>query len=178
MSNEEQTVFTENQAAQAAVEDTGKPVFQVLNGKIVNVTIQPTSFQPDGIFYVTANDQYGIGDLYDPINGEFTKFVPEPEPLPEPAMPVITDRQFFQQLAIMGLISESEAIAAVASGTLPVQFETMIESLPSEQRFNARILLSGATQFIRTYPLVEAFRQFIGFSKEQVDQLWIDAAKL
>lgn len=99
-------------------------------------------------------------------------------PAVDPVPPVISDRQFFQQLAMAGLITEAEALAAVQTGTLPAAILTYIDRLPVEQRFPAKMLLTGATQFERANPLVDAFGAMYGMDKEQIDDLWRVAAAL
>lgn len=105
----------------------------------------------------------------------------EPYVATEPPVVVpaeISDRQFFQQLAVMGLITEGEAIAAVATGTLPAALAAFVDQLPTEQQFAARMALQGATTFLRTNPLVETFGRMQGMTSTQIDDLWIAAAKL
>lgn len=90
-----------------------------------------------------------------------------------PTVPAeISDRQFFQQLAVMGLITEDEAIAAVATGTLPPAMVGFIDQLPAEQRFAARMALQGATTFLRSNPLVATFGAMQGMTSDDIDNLW------
>jgi hypothetical protein len=84
----------------------------------------------------------------------------------------ISDRQFFQGLAIRGLINEDEAIAAVSSGSIPSAMLAFIAALPAEQQFSARMLLAGAVEFQRSHPLTEAFGAMQGLSSDQLDELW------
>ncbi|WP_203469724.1 hypothetical protein [Rhizobium rhizogenes] len=90
----------------------------------------------------------------------------------------ISDRQFFQQLAISGLITDAEALAAVKTGDIPATMESFIEGLPTDQRFAARMVLCGATQFSRNHPLVAQFGAANAMTSYQIDDLWVDAAKL
>jgi hypothetical protein len=91
----------------------------------------------------------------------------------------ISDRQFFQALALSQAITQAEALAAVQTGTVPASMMQFINALPSElDRFNAMMILGGATEFQRNYPLVEVFRQANGWTKQQVDDLWRFAATL
>lgn len=99
------------------------------------------------------------------------------EPAP-PTPPSISDRQFFHILAIDGLITEAEALAAVKTGDAPAAFETFIASLPEGDRFNARMLLEGATTFERSHPLTAAFGGMYGMTAEQIDDLWRRASAL
>lgn len=96
----------------------------------------------------------------------------------EPVPREISDRQFFQQLAVMQLITKEEAIQAVKTGDLPQVFVSYIATLPEDQRFGAEMALSGATTFERAHPLVAAFAAYIGMTDEQVDKIWRDGKKL
>lgn len=101
-------------------------------------------------------------------------YVEPPTPVPEE----ISDRQFFEQLAIDQLITQDEALAAVMTGTLPAAFVTFIAALPGDQQFGARMALCGATIFQRSHPLVAAFGAMQGMSSDQLDVLWRDAFAL
>lgn len=90
----------------------------------------------------------------------------------------ISDRQFFQQLAVEGLITRQEAIQAVKTGELPQVFATFIASLPEDGQFAAEMALSGATTFNRSNPLVAAFAAAQGIDSATVDSIWRAAFKL
>ncbi|WP_341992867.1 hypothetical protein [Azorhizobium sp. AG788] len=100
--------------------------------------------------------------------GEVAPYVAPP--LPPPAE--ISDRQFFQGLALRGLVSQAEALAAVGTGTLPAAFEALIGQLSAEDQFAARMLLSGATSFQRTNPLVDTLGAMLDMSPAEIDDLW------
>jgi hypothetical protein len=114
-----------------------------------------------------------IGAVLDGENFEVTR----PEPIP-PVPQIVSDRQFFQQLCILGLITEDEALAAVGPGTLPASLAALVAELPEEQQFAANMLLKGATQFDRAFPMVAVLGQAFGMSSEQIDQIWVDASQL
>lgn len=98
-----------------------------------------------------------------------------------PAAPVpeeISDRQFFQALAMAGLISKAEAIDAVAIGAVPAAMEAFFAGMSDDEEFAARMLLQGATKFERHHPLVEAFGALNGMTPSQVDDLWRSAAAM
>ncbi len=96
-----------------------------------------------------------------------------------PVVPeAISDRQFFQQLAIDGDISEDEALAAVQTGTLPKKLADAIASLPEDQRFAARMLVCGATTFLRSNAIVPALGEALEKDAAALDALWIAAAAL
>ena len=90
----------------------------------------------------------------------------------------ISDRQFFQQLAIAKVISQEEALAAVKTGDIPSALSGFIAALPDAARFNAEMLLSGATLFQRAHPLTDAIAAAQGMTPEQVDEFFRQAAKL
>jgi hypothetical protein len=104
--------------------------------------------------------------------------IPAFEPPPEPVPESISDRQFFHILAVDGLITEAEALAAVKTGDAPAAFEAFIASLPEADRFSARMLLEGATTFRRDHPLTAAFGTMHGMTPEQIDDLWRRASAL
>lgn len=95
---------------------------------------------------------------------------------PRPVQPEISDRQFFQALAIAGIISEADALAAVQTGALPAPIAAIIDAMPDQ--FAARMLLSGATTFERRHPLTDALASALGYSPAQTDELFRAAAAL
>jgi hypothetical protein len=123
-----------------------------------------------------ADELFSFQGLRKFINGEVVEYIPTPAPEPVPT--IISDRQFFQQLAIMGLITENEALAYVQTGTLPAAFLSFIDQLPADQRFDAKMKLTGANSFHRDNPLVNEFAAMYGMSSEHVDDLWRAAATL
>ena len=90
----------------------------------------------------------------------------------------ISDRQFFHILAVDGLITEAEALAAVKTGDMPDAIETFIINLPEADRFNARMLLEGATTFRRDHPLTNAFGAMYGLTAGNIDDIWRRASTL
>lgn len=104
------------------------------------------------------------------------------EPYVVPAHPVpetISDRQFFQQAAAAGLITQAEALAAVQTGAIPSILMNVINGLPTQmQQFAAEMMLAGATQFNRHHPLTEAVGSALGWDAAQIDQFFIDASQL
>lgn len=108
-------------------------------------------------------------------------FTPEgetPPTLPAPRPASITDWQFAQALALAHVITEDEALAWAARGDLPARMTTAVASLPSEQRFPARMLLSSATTYERDHPLVPALGAMLGYDAAALDALWAAAAAL
>lgn len=102
-------------------------------------------------------------------------YVPPPPPVPQ----TISDRQFFQQAAVDGLITQNEALAAVATGTIPATLQTIVDNITDPmQQFAAKMLLSGATVFERQHPLTEAVGQSLGWTSGQIDDFFKQASQL
>lgn len=96
----------------------------------------------------------------------------------QPSVPSsISDRQFFQQLAVAGVITEQEALASNAA-VIPPPLLAIIDAMPAEDRFGAKMLVSGATVFERRHPMTEAIGSAYGWSAEQIDAFFIAAAEL
>jgi hypothetical protein len=93
-----------------------------------------------------------------------------------PVPPVISDRQFFQQLAIDTEITEQEALDAVMTGVIPARLETALGTLPTAQQFSARMALSGSTEFRRAHPMTNLLQAALGWTKQQTDDLWRKAS--
>lgn len=92
---------------------------------------------------------------------------------------IISDRQFYQRLSQLGLITAEEALAAVGPGTIPSALVALIDALPTEEeKFSARMLLVGATQFDLNHPLVAVFALAFGWTKDQLNNFWIEASQL
>ncbi|MEE8629072.1 hypothetical protein [Methylobacterium ajmalii] len=53
-----------------------------------------------------------------------------------------------------------------------------IASLPVDQRFPARMLMSSATTYERDHPLVPALGAMLGYDAAALDALWSAAAAL
>jgi hypothetical protein len=90
----------------------------------------------------------------------------------------ISRRQFFQQLAVQGTITEPEALAAVQTGAIPSEMQPLVAGLPQAEQFGATMLIAGASSFDRDNPLTMAMGQAYGWSSGQIDALWVAAAAL
>jgi hypothetical protein len=96
----------------------------------------------------------------------------------QPASIIVSDRQFFQSLAMGGKITEAEAEAAVATGTIPADMAALVDQLPPDQQFNARMMLKGATIFRSDHPLSDMLAALYGWSEEQKLDLFRVASQL
>jgi hypothetical protein len=87
----------------------------------------------------------------------------------------ISRRQFFQQAAIAGFITNADALAAM-SGTIPSTLLTVVNALPTDaDKFNAKMILTGATTFERNHPLVESVRVAMNLTTKNIDDFFIAA---
>ncbi len=96
-----------------------------------------------------------------------------------PAQPIapISRRQFFQQAAVSGIITEIEALAAVTTGALPAVISAFIGTLPDDEQFGAKMLFA-VNEFNRASPMANAFGSTLGLTPEQVDAFFTAAAQL
>jgi hypothetical protein len=96
----------------------------------------------------------------------------------------ISDRQFFQQLAVEGEITKDEALAAVMVGALPERMSQALDAavaagqMTADEEFTAKMLLCGATQFQRSNPYVPLIGMMLGKASADLDQLWTAANQL
>jgi hypothetical protein len=99
---------------------------------------------------------------------------------PPPSVPEeISDRQFFQQAAVQGIITQAEALAAVQTGTIPSALQTIVDGIvDANERFAAQMILSGATAFRRSHPLTASLGAAFSWTPEQIDAFFIAAAQV
>lgn len=157
--------FTEGSIVMLAMKGTGS---------ILTATHDPSRLFPQGCLLIEAIGGTGvpedyIGKVY-AGNGVF-----EDPPVPVPA--VISDRQFFQKLALMGIIPEADALASNAA-VIPGALMTLINQLPAEDQFAAKMLVSGATEFRRDHPLTATIGAAFGWTSEQIDNFFREAVTL
>lgn len=115
------------------------------------------------------------GELVPLAGAELADYLERLEAPPQiPVSEVISDRQFAQQLAILGTITEAEAIAWAARGDLPEALETAIATLPAEGgvQFAARMLLTSATTYERSHPMTDTLGAILGYDAAELDELW------
>lgn len=102
----------------------------------------------------------------------------DPTRIPKQVPSEISDRQFFQQMAVEERITQQEALDAVGSGIIPPAMDGLVDQLPEHEQFAARMLIRGATTFRRDHPVTALIGQLYGMSSDQVDRTWIDASLL
>lgn len=96
----------------------------------------------------------------------------DPSLVRRPVPAEISDRQFFQQMATEGKITQQEALDAVGSGIIPPAMDGLVDQLPENQQFAARMLIRGATTFRRDHPVTDLIGQLYGMSSDEIDATW------
>lgn len=111
------------------------------------------------------------------VDGEIIPFEPPPPPIPVPG--AISDRQFAHGLARRLIISRPEALAFVQTGAIPAALQAIVDGIADEdERFEAELLISGATSFQRQHPLTDAIGAAYGWNAEAIDDFWRECAAL
>lgn len=119
--------------------------------------IIPKSVVPSAIMIsATLPSDFTVSG-YEYVNGVLQKIIPPAPPIVVPA--TISPRQIRQQLTVMGLRTQVEN--SVAAGT---------QDLKDWWNY--------ATTFDRAHPMVIAMATQLGVTSTQLDQLFIDGAKL
>lgn len=92
---------------------------------------------------------------------------------PPPVPDTISRRQFYQGLAVTGKITQAEALAAIKTGTVPAALQAMLDQMTdADAKFEADMLLSGASDFNRNHPLVMVIAIAQGMTEQGVDDFW------
>lgn len=98
---------------------------------------------------------------------------------PEAVPAEISKRQFFQQLAVTGIITTEDALAAVKVGTIPAPLQAFIDGIGDDDaEFAAEMVISGGVTFLRDHPLTIAIGTSQGMSSEQIDDFFRAASAL
>lgn len=150
-------------------------------GVVFSMTDDIEQSQIEGADIIGIDDDFGFtfgpgGTVYGKIwNGNAIIEPPVTELVPDE----ISRRQFFQYLAVLGIISRQEALAALQSGAIPAPLQAIIDQLPTEDdQFEAQMFIIGAQNFNRLHPLSDTVRIALGWTVEQKDDFWREASKL
>ncbi|MGA0543195.1 hypothetical protein [Neotabrizicola sp. VNH66] len=108
---------------------------------------------------------------------DIVPFVPEQQPDPEPedpraAIPPLTRRQVFIALHRLGLITATEAVAAAATGTVPVALEPVFAALPEPEQTDARVTFAAFQMAYRLDPMTAMIAAAAGMTVAQIDAIW------
>jgi hypothetical protein len=147
---------------------------KVEDGVVVNRAVFDEPMPQDWPDYASwiENEDAQIGWTYDGTT--FTG----PPPAVDETIYAISNRQFYQQLALDGVITQQEALDAVR-GNIPAPLGNAISTLTvGAEQFNASMFLASATLFSREHPVIEHIATTMGWTAEQTDELWRKARKL
>jgi len=97
---------------------------------------------------------------------------PEPPPPPPPPPITLTARQLFAALALTGMITEAEALAAGRTGEVLAAVEAVFATLPAQDAFLARLTWATMRDVPRNHPLIGAMIAADVATDEQVDALF------
>jgi hypothetical protein len=147
---------------------------KVEDGVVVNRAIFDEPMPPDWPDYASwvHNEVAQIGWTYDG-----TDFV-GPPPAVDETIYAITNRQFYQHLALAGVISQQEALDAVRGAIPPALATAVGKNASGDALFNVQMFLASATLFPREHPVVEQLATAMEWSKDYADQVWRNARKL
>jgi hypothetical protein len=123
------------------------------NGKVTNIAISVTPLAPN---WQPCDDTVKIGDTW---TGDNFSRVSEPVKVP----PIVSMRQ--------------ARLALLNAGKLAL-VDTAIENMTSPQREKAQIYWEYSTQVSRFGPMTITIGSAVGLSSEEIDTLFIEAAKL
>jgi hypothetical protein len=140
--------------------------------EVVGATV--LELKDDGEEGVTANLAYDEGgEGWWPAEALLPpeeRVPPDPERLAaRRAAMQMTPRQLFIGLATAGFITQAEAIAAAAGGSMPAAVEAAIAPMPPEAQFAARITWARMTLVNRTDPLVALLAAHQGLGVAELD---------
>jgi hypothetical protein len=131
-------------------------------------------------YHVTTDDA-----LYADVSAAAEGVTLPPEPIPTavspPAPPpiVVTNRQLFAALALSGLITEAEALAAGRVGEVPLAIDAIFTALPDpQQAFLARLTWATMREVPRDHPLINAMIAAELATTAQVDAVFALGASL
>lgn len=92
---------------------------------------------------------------------------------------VVSDRQFYQGLALRGFCTPDEALDAVRTGVLPEGLRQFVDAIPDVQdRWAAEMLLSGAKEFRRDHAFVGQVGVWVGLDAAALDAFWCHCSTL
>lgn len=154
---------------------------ELIHGKDfwVGQPVVPNSDKYEGDAFIAL---WSVADIDQPDEDQLaalvTKYQSAWDAIREPAPNEISRRQFFQQLAVQEIITKAEALAAMQTGVIPAPLQAIIDTLPEENQFEAQMLVIGADTFNRAHPLTEVVRLALGWTEEQRNNFFRDAAKL
>lgn len=138
-----------------------------IDGETHTVIVQT----PDTAGLIEAPDDVFAGWSYDAVAGSYATPASSPKTVPQE----ISDVQFARQARVLGLMTQTEALAFVRTGDLSPALTAALASLPPEQQADAELVLSGERVFRRDHWLTVAFGvYFAGQAGAPDAEAWTD----
>ena len=88
------------------------------------------------------------------------------------ALPPLTRRQLFIALHRLGLITAPEAVAAAATGAVPVSLEPLFAAMPQPEQTDARVTFAAFQMAYRLDPMTAMIAAAVGLSEAKIDAIW------
>ncbi len=99
-------------------------------------------------------------------------------PSPPSLTIILSNRQLFAALALTGLITEADALAAGRVGTVPPAIDAVFASLPEQDAFLARLTWATMREVPRDHALISAMIAANLATAEQVDAIFTLGASI
>jgi len=115
-------------------------------------------------------------ELWDVLREQAPDRLPDNAPPPVPAS--ITRRQLLLQLALSGMITGPEALAAAQTGAVPAAVQAVFDQLGPADKLAAEITWATMSVADRGHPLVAALAATRAMTDEQIDDFFRAAAQL
>lgn len=100
------------------------------------------------------------------------------EKLPEAVPLQVSKTQFYQECVKRGYISKGDALTAIKTGDLPPSFESALESLTEDERFDVEMKLHSIQFFGRNDSFIPLLAAKLGITDKDMDSIFTEAAKL
>lgn len=143
------------------------------NGLVVNVAVGDAEWAAS--VGAIQSDVAEIGWAY--ADGVFTA-PPPPDPGAPPVPASITRRQLLLQLALSGMITGPEALAAAQTGAVPAAVQAVFDQLGPADKLAAEITWATMSVADRGHPLVAALGATRAMTDQQIDDFFRAAAAL
>jgi hypothetical protein len=127
---------------------------------------------PDNADWIAYQEWVALGGVTMP-------YIPPPPLKPPP----ISRRQFYQELANMGSITQNSALGTMKTGALPNEIDNYIKSnnVPDDREFEANMFFVGAQSIPIDHEFVIGLAAYLNTENttpEAMEAMWLRAAKL
>jgi len=150
-------------------------VIEADTGLVLNIIEAAQDFVLEGAMLVLDDGTAVIRGTWDGAAFQ----LPAPAPEPPPGVPTsITFRQLILGLLGSGFLTTEQALAAAETRARPPQLDAIIATLPDDAALAARITWATMSEARRSDPLFASLIAVGHATSEQVDELFLRAARL